>query len=189
MTRVLQWPATGRAAYGACDDTSSGCEAFKIPREDVRYGHGGRYGPAALCQALNPEAPFGRGRVQGVRLQRRPQAVRDPLRGGSEDSELLAILADRNTKCSSPRHQRSPPRRGFHAPMCFEALDSPATSPGTGIGRHDLGASTASQRESIEHPRYRVVEAGDVTDALTRQDALRRSMASHAQRQDPASVR
>jgi hypothetical protein len=102
MARELQWSASGRTAHGARDDTSGGCEAFKDARDDVRYGHGGRYGHAASCQALNPEAPFRRHRVRGVRLQRRPQAVRDPRRGGSKDPDVLAIPADRNTKCSRP---------------------------------------------------------------------------------------
>jgi hypothetical protein len=55
MARELQWSASGRTAHGAHDDTSGGCEAFKDPRDDVRYGHGGRYGHAASCQALIPK--------------------------------------------------------------------------------------------------------------------------------------
>jgi hypothetical protein len=103
-------------------------------------------------------------------------------------SVLVPANADRlrGSAHKRPRHQHSPRRGGFHAPMCFEPLDSHATSPGTAIGRSGHGASTAFQHESIERPRYQVVGAGNVTDALTHQDAPRHSMASHAQRQDSA---
>jgi hypothetical protein len=119
MARELQWSTSGRTAYGARDDTSGGCEAFKDPRDDIRYGHGCRYGHAASCQALIPEARFGRHRVRRVRLQRRPQAGRDPRRGGSKDPDVLAIPADRNTQV-------------------FSSLLTPTGSVGALISVHDI---------------------------------------------------